>query len=80
MIDPYYEAHPEDAKKDKALLNLFDDDANDDNEDGEEAVFVDRGSEETPAEQPHSTIPKQYSTKDIKQIRKQRDNADDDTI
>ncbi len=77
MIDPYYEAHPEDAKKDKALLNLFDDE--EDAEDGEEKVFTDRGSEETPV-QTENTIPKQYSNRDIKQIRKRNESLDDDTI
>lgn len=80
MIDPYYEAHPEEAQQDKALLNLFEDTQEDSEEDdGEEAVFTDRGSEE-PRMQPQNTIPKQYSKRDMKQMRKRRDDIDDDTI
>ncbi len=76
MIDPYYEAHPEEAKRDKALLNLFEDEEEDD---GEESLFTDRGSEEVPAEQ-QTTIPKQYSKRDMKQIRKRQSGEEDDTI
>ncbi len=76
MIDPYYEAHPEEAKRDKALLNLFDDD--EEEEGGEEAIFTDRGTQETRANT-ESSIPRQYSTKDMDQLRRSRQN-DDDTI
>jgi len=77
MIDPYYEEHPEEAKRDKALLNLFDD-TDDEEEGGEETVFTDRGTQEVPVQE--STIPTQYSKRDIKRIRKQNQNDDDDTI
>ncbi len=79
MIDPYYKAHPKEAKRDKALLNLFEDTEDETEEKGEEAIFTDRGTQETPHEQPESTIPKQYSKRDIKHMRKRREN-DDDTI
>lgn len=74
MIDPYYEAHPE-AKKDKSLLNLFDDDE----EEGEEAIFKDMGSSEQAVQKSEeSSIPKQYSKRDMKEMRRAAD--DDDTI
>ncbi len=80
MIDPYYEVHPEEAKQDKVLLNLFEDEEEEEtDESGEETVFTDRGSDETPVES-QNTIPKQYSKRDMKQMRKRRDNVDDDTI
>jgi len=79
MIDPYYEAHPEEAKRDKALLNLFEDEAEEES-DGEESIFTDRGSEES-AYQSETVIPKQYSNQDIKQMRERHSqNIDDDTI
>ncbi len=71
MIDPYYEAHPE-AKKEQTLLNLFYDEGE------EEAVFKDMGATATVEEE--TSIPKQYSERDIKQIRKRNKNDDDDTI
>ncbi len=76
MIDPYYEQHPE-AKKDKSLLNLFDDE-----EDDEERLFTDRGSQETgtPTQEGTTVIPHQYSEKDMKRLRRERDDDDDDTI
>ncbi len=77
MIDPYYKEHPE-AKKDKKLLNLFDDE-----EDGEEGdvVFKDRGREEpSSVESEDTTIPKQYSERDLKQLRRRQRGSDDDTI
>jgi len=73
MIDPYYEQHPE-AKKDKKLLNLFEDE-----EEGEDPIFKDRGTQET-ATEPASTIPAQYSERDIRQMRRRNNNSDDDTI
>ncbi len=77
MIDPYYEQHPEEAKRDKALLNLDEDEETD----GEDVLFTDRGSEETPLQVTESSIPKQYSNRDIKRIKKRQNNdIDDDTI
>ncbi len=74
MIDPYYDQHPE-AAKDKTLLNLFDEEDN-----GEEALFTDRGSEETVASSLETTsFPRQYSQKDLNQLRRDQD-VDDDTI
>ena len=75
MIDPYYEAHPDEAKKGKALLNLNDNEESD----GEEALFIDRGSNEIRPTPVESTIPKQYSKRDMKRLRSTKD-IDDDTI
>lgn len=72
MIDPYYEEHPE-AKKDKALLNLFDE------EDADESLFTDRGSSET-APKADTSIPRQYSERDMKRLRRDQHDVDDDTI
>ena len=76
MIDPYYENHPE-AKKDKKLLNLFDEE-----DDGEEApVFKDMGAQPIAAEsESTSTIPKQYSARDMKQMRRRQNHSNDDII
>lgn len=78
MIDPYYEEHPE-AKKDKALLNLFDDEEEETDGEGD-VLFTDHGSNEHMAPESESSIPRQYSKKDIKRIRRERENDDDDTI
>ena len=76
MIDPYYESHPE-AKKDKKLLNLFEEEY-----EGEEApLFKDMGAQKTISEEESvSSIPKQYSDREMRQLRRRQKNADDDTI
>jgi len=83
MIDPYYKANP-DAKKDKALLNLEDEEEDEENADSEEdddVIFKDLGSKEVaPEHKESSSIPKQYSKKDMKRLRKQQAQDDDDTI
>ncbi len=75
MIDPYYEAHPE-AKKDMAILNLYDEEEQGNEDD---VVFKDVGTTEVQTEET-TTIPKQYSKRDIKQMRRRQNNDDDDTI
>ncbi len=81
MIDPYYKEHPEEAKRDRALLNLFEDE--EEEEAGEdEAVFKDVGTKETvnnaSTDTAHS-MPKQYSEKELHRHRRSH-NDDDDTI
>lgn len=80
MIDPYYEKHPEEAKKDKALLNIFEDEEDGEDAVDEDAVFKDMGSTASTPEPSESSIPKQYSKRDIKRMRRDRDDIDDDTI
>ena len=60
------------------MRHLFEDEEED--SEGEESIFVDRGSSETPSTE-GNTIPKQYSNQDMKQMRKHRSqDIDDDTI
>jgi len=80
MIDPYYDKHPEEAKRDKALLNIFEDEEDEEETVDEEAVFKDMGSAELSPDSTVTTIPKQYSKRDIKRMRRERDDVDDDTI
>jgi len=82
MIDPYYKEHPEEAKRDRALLNLFEDE--EEEEAGEsDAVFKDVGTKEIPsdtsANNNEKSIPKQYSANDMRRHSNSA-NDDDDTI
>ena len=81
MIDPYYEANP-DAKKDKSLLNLDDEEEETEGETDDSIIFKDVGSAETvPNEDTSKTsIPKQYSKRDLKNHRRSQSADDDDTI
>jgi len=79
MIIPYYKEHPGEDIEAKRALNLLDEDQ----EEQEERVFEDTvPTEDDPSQK--STIPRQYSTEEIKRLRRkssaQQTDDDDDTI
>lgn len=75
MIDPYYKDHPDEDKQQKMDLNVYDEPEEND----EDRVFED--ATETDDDMPGSTIPRQYTEKEMKKIRElqhKNDNNDDD--
>ncbi len=81
MIDPYYEQNPEAAERDKALLNIFENEEEESEGEETEAVFKDMGTKEAPVSKTEPNIPKQYSKRDLKRLRREQSgDVDDDTI
>lgn len=81
IIDPYYEAHPDEDVEARKGLNIETDE-----EPTEESVFEDRGStvEEEPEEKESSSIPRQYTAEERRRATRlttrQAADDDDDTI
>lgn len=79
IIDPYYEAHPEEDKDKRRDLNL---EVEEETASEDEVIFVDRGEtkpEETKEEKkPARTIPRQYTEAEMRRLENKRRQSDDD--
>ena len=79
IIDPYYEAHPDEDKDKRRDLNL---EVEEETASEDDVIFVDRGEtkpEETKEEKkPARTIPRQYTEAEMRRLENKRRQSDDD--